>query len=72
MSNMLENYPRSGHPAGAKHTVTHAAIAARARELWVTQGCPDHCDQAVWLEAEAELIAIHEKRFRHPHLQLTH
>ncbi|GEM_PF-5322401 len=52
-------------------TVTHEAIAERARELWREQGCPTGCDQAIWFEAEAELKAIQEKRYRHPHLQLA-
>lgn len=48
--------------------VTHEAIASRARELWLEQGCPTNCDEAIWLEAEAELIAIQQHRYRHPHL----
>lgn len=50
--------------------ITHEAIAGRARELWLEQGCPANCDEAIWLEAEAELRAIHEKRYRHPHLEV--
>lgn len=51
--------------------VTHEAIAARARELWAEQGCPENCDETIWLEAEAELLAMQQGRLRHPHLQLT-
>lgn len=47
--------------------VTHEAIAARAREIWFEQGCPKNCDEAIWLEAEAELLAMQQGRFRHPH-----
>ena len=57
--------------AAGENVPTHEAIAERARELWHVQGCPTGCDEAIWLEAEAELRAIHEKRFRHPHLQLS-
>jgi hypothetical protein len=51
--------------------VTHEAIAARAKELWDEQGRPQNCDNAIWLEAEAELLAMQQGRFRHPHRQLT-
>lgn len=51
--------------------VTHETIAARARELWAEQGCPVNCDEAIWLEAEAELLATQQKRYRHPHLPIA-
>ena len=54
-----------------EHTVTHEEISRRAYELWKEQGCPAHCDQAIWLEAEAELQAIKHRVFRHPHLNLA-
>jgi hypothetical protein len=71
MPNMLDYLPPSGDPGATEHSVTPQAIAERARELWLAQGCPENCDEAIWLEAEAELIAIQQKRFRHPHLQLN-
>lgn len=49
-----------------EHVVTHDDIAARARELWFEQGCPENCDETIWLEAEAELLATQQGRFRHP------
>jgi hypothetical protein len=49
--------------------VTHEHIADRSRELWLEQGCPADRDEAIWLEAEAELLATQEGRMRHPHLQ---
>lgn len=70
MTNTLHPYPPAVDTAN-EHIATHEAIAARARELWLEQGCPENCDQAIWLEAEAELLAIEQKRYRHPHLQLT-
>lgn len=51
-------------------SVTHESIAARARELWLEQGCPKNQDEAIWLEAEAELLAMQQGRLRHPHLEL--
>lgn len=49
------------------HLVTYEHIAARARELWLEQGCPENRDKANWLEAEAELLATQQGRLRHPH-----
>ncbi len=60
----------SEDPLG-QHVVSYEDIACRARQLWEEQGCPKNCDKAIWLEAEAELIAIQEKRYRHPHLEFT-
>ncbi len=71
MNNMLHHYPPAPPQASAGEIlVTHEAIAERAREIWVAQGCPQNCDDAIWLEAEAELVAIQQKRYRHPHLNL--
>ena len=36
---------------------SHDEIAPCARELWEQQGCPDNCDEAIWLEAESRLAA---------------
>ncbi len=72
MNNMLHHYPPAAGDATAdEHPVTHEAIADRAREIWVSQDCPQNCDEAIWLEAEAELLAIQQRRYRHPHLQLV-
>jgi hypothetical protein len=46
--------------------VTHEHITERARELWLEQGCPTDRDEAIWLEAEAELLATQQGRLRHP------
>jgi hypothetical protein len=48
--------------------ITHEVIASRARELWLDQDCPQDHDAEIWLEAEAELRAIQQGCFRHPHL----
>ena len=53
------------------YVVTHEAITCRARELWEEQGCPENCDEAIWLEAEAELLAIRQRRYRHPNLEFV-
>ncbi len=50
--------------------VTHEAITLRARELWEELGCPENCDESIWLEAEAEIRAIQQGRYRHPNLQI--
>ena len=34
----------------------HDAIAARARELWIAFGCPANGDEAIWLEAQGQLV----------------
>jgi hypothetical protein len=71
MNNTLHHYPpATDAPLSSDFTVTHEAIAERAREIWLAQGCPENCDEAIWLEAEAELLAIQQKRYRHPNLQL--
>lgn len=72
MNNMLHHYPPAPPEAGPGNSrVTHEAIAERAREIWIIQGCPQNCDDAIWLEAEAELEAIQQKRYRHPNLNLS-
>ncbi len=72
MNNTLHHYPPATDAAiDPDFTVSHEAIAERAREIWLAQGCPENCDEAIWLEAEAELLAIQQKRYRHPNLQLA-
>jgi len=69
----MTNSPFHPFPAAENvtdHPVTHETIANRAREIWAEQGCPENCDEAIWLEAEAELLAIHRQQFRYPHLEL--
>ena len=48
----------------------HELVARRAQEIWCQLGCPQHQDLAIWLEAEAEIHAMREKSFRHPHMPL--
>lgn len=43
-------------------------IAARAREIWMQEGCPDGHDVEHWLKAEAQIRA--EKEFSGQHVQL--
>lgn len=70
MSNHPFNYPNVTNTSGGR-VATHEAITERARELWIQHGRPENCDLDIWLEAEAELLAIEQKRYRHPHLQLN-
>ncbi|MBC8009997.1 MAG: DUF2934 domain-containing protein [Burkholderiales bacterium] len=44
---------------------------ARAQDMWHELGCPSDRDVAIWLEAEAEVRAMLEKTYRHPHLPLA-
>lgn len=69
----MNSHSSSSNPFSfsGENLLSHEAIAERARELWREQGCPAGCDEAIWLEAEAELQAIHDRRYRHPHLQLS-
>jgi len=64
-------YPSSIPDTAEEFIVTHEAIASRARELWLEQGCPQNRDEAIWLEAEAELRAIQQRCYRHPHRPVT-
>ncbi len=36
----------------------HEEIAACARELWRNYGCPSGRDEAIWLEAERQLLGV--------------
>lgn len=54
------------------HALTHEEIVRRAQELWREQGRPLNRDLDIWLEAEAELQAIKNKVYRHPHRHLTY
>jgi hypothetical protein len=55
-------------PADAEATEpTHERIVARAREIWLESGRPQNRDVEIWLEAEAELLAICHHQYRHPH-----
>jgi len=46
--------------ADAPRVLLHDEIAAHARELWIQQGSPENCDEAIWLEAESRLQATRE------------
>ena len=35
---------------------SHEEIATRAEALWRQKGCPQGCDEEIWLEAEGELL----------------
>lgn len=37
-------------------TLTHDAVAKRAYELWVSQGCPQGRAEQHWAEAEKQLV----------------
>jgi hypothetical protein len=56
MKNHHHNSPIHAHSAVDVAPV-HEAISSRARELWVDRGRPENQDEAIWLEAEAQLVA---------------
>ena len=48
------------HPIHARHAEgapSHEVISAHAQALWVEHGRPEHQDEAIWLEAESQLLA---------------
>jgi DUF2934 family protein len=55
----MKNHHHNGHVAPTANSATqiHEAIAARAHALWEKQGKPDNQSEALWLQAERELIA---------------
>lgn len=44
------------HPVAAK-APAHEDISRRAQELWNDRGQPLNQDEAIWLEAEGQLLA---------------
>jgi|GEM_PF-3413515 Protein of unknown function (DUF2934). len=50
----------------------HDLISRRAREIWHELGRPQNQDLAIWLEAEAEVRAMRDRSFRHPHPPRSH
>ncbi len=48
--------------------VVHELVATRAQDIWHDLGCPSGKDLEIWLEAEAEVRAMLDHTFRHPHL----
>ena len=55
----MKNHHHHGHvaPTANSPTQIHEAIATRAYALWETKGKPDHEADALWLQAEHELVA---------------
>ena len=41
-----------------KRAPLHEDIAQYARDLWIQNGQPADCDQAIWLEAEQRLLFV--------------
>ena len=41
---------------GERPLPSHAAVAARAREIWEARGCPSGLDLEIWFAAEGELF----------------
>lgn len=55
----MKNHHHQGHiaPTANSRSQIHEAIAARAYELWEKQGKPENQADALWLQAERELMA---------------
>jgi len=47
-------------PTASPAPLLHDEIAQCARELWLQQGSPENCDNAIWLEAESRLLATRQ------------
>ncbi|MGA2018898.1 MAG: DUF2934 domain-containing protein [Opitutaceae bacterium] len=37
---------------------SHEEIAVEAEVLWRQKGCPENCDEEIWLEAERQLLHV--------------
>jgi hypothetical protein len=47
----------AAHPsASAQAAPSHGEIATCAEALWREKGCPQACDDEIWLEAEQQLV----------------
>lgn len=46
--------------AEIRQQVTQEQISRRAEELWRQYGCPEGRDEAIWLEAEQQLLGIQQ------------
>lgn len=60
----MKNHHHSGHvqPDSNSRSQIHEAIAARAYQLWEKQGKPENQADALWLEAERELVKERTER----------
>jgi len=57
---VASNPTKSSESAAA---LSHEEIAVRAEALWRERGCPQGCDEGIWLEAERQLPADRRQRF---------
>jgi hypothetical protein len=48
--------PRKRSSSNAPVAPSHEEIMARAEALWREKGCPQGCDDEIWLEAEQQLF----------------
>jgi hypothetical protein len=67
MSRMNPDKPvhAANHPTSTEHPrrkVAHETIAQRAEQMWRERGSPSGQDEAIWLEAEAQLQAEADSR----------
>jgi hypothetical protein len=57
----MKNHHHNGPIHPSSRTVIHETIAARAYELWVAKEKPENQAEAIWLEAERELVTERSK-----------
>jgi len=56
---MQESQSTSSNPANTdvSRTLRHNEVAQCARDLWIQSGQPADCDQAIWFEAERQMLS---------------
>jgi hypothetical protein len=70
----MKNHHHNGplHPVSPNaRSVIHETISARAHELWIEYGQPEGRADAIWLQAEQELISGHRASAAGPVLPVS-
>ncbi len=57
----MKNHHHNGPIQPNSRTLLHEAIATRAYEKWAECGKPENVADAIWLEAEQELVTGRRK-----------
>ena len=55
---IMKNHHHNGPIHPTSREVIHTAISVKAYDLWERGGRPDNQAEAMWLEAERDLIAV--------------
>ncbi len=69
----MKNHHHNGHvtPTANSKSVIHETIASRAYELWLGYGQPSNQAEAIWLEAERELVSGRKAQKSEPLLPVS-